>query len=231
MNIICSAIGLATAVLILTNTTAVQGQGTVTFNNPWLPSGISDFSLAYFDGISFRVNPYPPQPHDNVVLVGAASLAGHPNNGTPHVEFTDTLGIPQYMVFSWTNAASLGRSFTNGAPFGLVSVDLADPVAPSLSPVSITFNGFRSDGSIVSQTFTTPGGSATTFQTYSFGPDFANGLVRVEIPSGAWAMDNILWVPEPGVGGLVLLGLLTVGWRVARRRLAVVDQRREPRGL
>jgi hypothetical protein len=218
MNITRCVAGLATAALILANTTAAQGQGTVTFNDPWLPSGISDFSLAYFNGISFRANPYPPQPHDNVVLVGAAGLAGHPNDGTPHVEFINALGTPQYVLFSWTNAASLGQSFTNGAAFGLVSVDLADPTAPSLTPVSITFDGFRADGSMVSQTFTTPGNGATTFQTYSFGPDFAWGLTRVEIPSPVWAMDNLEFVPEPGVASLFLLGLLALGWRAAQGR-------------
>jgi hypothetical protein len=94
----------------------------------------------------------------------------------------------------------------NGAPFGLVSVDLADPVAPSLSPVSITFNGFRADGSMVSQAFTTLG-SGSSFQTFYFGPDFAFGITRVEIPSATWAMDNIVFVPEPGSGMLLLFGL------------------------
>jgi hypothetical protein len=218
MNVIRRSIGLTTALLILATTTAVQGQGTVTFNSPWLPSGISDFSLAYFDGISFRVNPYPPQPHDNVILIGAAGLTGHPNNGTPHVEFTDTLSISQYLVFAWTDAASLGHSFTNGAPFGLTSVDLADPVSPSLAPVSMTFNGFHADNSMVTQTFTVGGGGSTTFQTFLFSPDFASDLVRVEIPSSAWAMDNLVFtVPEPSTVALVALGLLVLALR--RREL------------
>jgi hypothetical protein len=201
----------------LKGTHAIRAQGTVTFDEPWLPAGISDFSLGYFNGISFRIGLYPPpQPHDNLVLVGAAGITGHPNNNTPHVEFINTLGTPQFVLFGWTNAASLGQSFTNGAAFGLVSVDLADPDASSLTPISIAFDGFRADGSMVSQTFTTPGNGATTFQTYFFGPDFASGLTRVEIASPVWAMDNIVFVPEPGVGSLFLLGLLTLGRRVSR---------------
>ena len=68
---------------------------------------------------------------------------------------------------------------------------------------------------MVSQTFTTPGARATTFQTYSFGPDFASSLVRVEIPSPAWAMDNLVWVPEPSAGSLLALSLLAL---LARKR-------------
>lgn len=88
-------------------------------------------------------------------------------------------------------------------------MDLADPVAPSLAPVSITFNGFRFDDSLVTQTFTVGGGGSSSFQTFLFNPDFASGLVRVEIPSTAWAMDNLAFtVPEPGAGSLMVIGLL-----------------------
>ncbi len=98
-------------------------------------------------------------------------------------------------------------------------MDLADPVAPSLSPTGITFSGFKTDGSTVSQTFTVGGGGSTTFQTFTFGPEFAHSLLRVEIPSAAWAMDNIVWIPEPGSGGLLVLGLLAFGlWQLKRRR-------------
>jgi hypothetical protein len=104
----------------------------------------------------------------------------------------------------------------NGAPFGLVSVDLADPVAPSLSPVAITFNGFKAGGLMVTQTFTVGGGGSSSFQRVYFGPDFAGGLLRVEIPSPAWAMDNIVWIPEPNGAALLLGGLVFLALR--RRR-------------
>jgi hypothetical protein len=179
---------LASTALILANAPAASARGTITFNNPWVGSGVGYASLWYYDGMSFRVSPTAPQPHDAIAIVGAV-LEGHPNNGTPHMEFANSLGIPEYVAFA----------LTNGGIFSVTSVELADAVAPSLTPVSITFNGFKWDGSTVSQTFTTPGGGAATFQTYALGPDFANGLVRVEIPSLAWAMDNIRFVPEPGV--------------------------------
>jgi hypothetical protein len=112
----------------------------------------------------------------------------------------------------------MGHSFLNGAPFGLLAVDLADLMAPSLTPVSITFNGFKADGSTVSQTFIVGGGGSSSFQTFQFGSDFALGLVRVEIPSPAWAMDNLVWIPEPNTAGLLVGGLLVLAASQRRRR-------------
>jgi len=107
---------------------------------------------------------------------------------------------------------------TNNLPFGLISVDLADPVAPSLTPIGITFNGFRADDSMVSQTFTVGGGGSTTFQTFYFSSDFAHGLVRVEIPSPAWAMDNLVWIPEPSSSSMLIFGILVLAARRRRNR-------------
>jgi hypothetical protein len=209
-NLICPLAGIAAA---LVSASVIQAQGTLTLDYPWIHDGIGYVGYYYdTNGMSFEVSDRA-QLGASMARVGSG-LAGHPDNGTPHLEPSSTLA-PTYVIFSLTNAAAFGYVFTNGAPFGLVSVDLADPVAPSLSPVSITFNGFRGDGSMVSQTFTTPGGGASSFQTYTFGPDFASDLVRVEIPSAAWAMDNIRWVPEPGFGSLLALGLLAFA---ARRR-------------
>ena len=188
--------------------TVLQAQGTVSFNYPWADGGLSYPSL-YYDSssISFGIGNRTP-PFEGMIHVGAFDPTGYPHNGTPYLSFVNTLGTPQFVVFAWTNAASLGHSFSNGAPFGLTSVDLADPVAPSLSPVSITFNGFREDNSMITQSFTVGGGSSSAFQTFLFGQDFASGLVRVEIPSGAWAMDNLVFIPEPGSCALLGLGLL-----------------------
>jgi hypothetical protein len=196
---------------------SVQAQGTVTFNHPWAVNGIAGFSLAYFDDMSFQVEPYPPQPHDNGAHVGVG-LSGYPYDGTPYAAFVNTLGVPQHMAFAWTNAASQGHSFTNGAPFGLVSADLADPVAPSLASVAITFNGFKTDGSTASQTFTVGGGGSSSFQTVTFGQDFSANLLRVEIPSASWAMDNLVFIPEPGLGSLFALGGLLLLIRSVRKK-------------
>ena len=98
---------------------------------------------------------------------------------------------------------------TNGSAFGLTSVSLADPNSPSLSPVSITFEGFKLDGSVVTNTFTTPGNGADHLLNYQFNSDFSSGLTSVEIHSTRWAMDNLVFnVPEPSVAALLGLGLL-----------------------
>jgi hypothetical protein len=195
----------------------------VTFNDDWVNNGVIGFALGYFSPFSFRVVPSPPAPHDNVFIIGAIGPAGYPHNGTPLPVWINTLGTAQYVLFARTNAARFGDyKFTTGAPFGLISVDLADPVAPSPAPIAITFNGFRADGSMVSQTFTVGGGGSSSFQTFYFGPAFAHGLVRVEIPSPAWAMDNLVWIPEPGAGALLVLAaaLLAARRLSSKRRIA-----------
>jgi hypothetical protein len=218
MKMLIRTTALVAMLFALREAGPAHAQGTVTFDNPWIVNGIGYAGLFYeTNGMSFEVS-NPAQPGASMARVGVG-LAGHPNNGTPHLEPSSGLA-PAYVIFALTGAASQGHWFTNGAPFGLVSVDLAAPAAPSLSPVSITFDAFKTDGSMVSQTFTTPGNGTTTFQTYSFGPDFASGLARVEIPSQTWAMDNIRFVPEPGGGSLMVIGLLVfvTGKMRARRR-------------
>jgi hypothetical protein len=205
MNITKSAILFASVLVAAAATLAAHAQGTVSFNQPWADSGIGYSPLYHFDGMSFRLSDLEP-PYVNMAHVGATGPDGHPHNGTPYLELNNTLGVLQAVIFSRANAHTLG----------LLSVDLADPVAPSLSPVSITFNGYRSDGSTVSQTFAVGGSGDTTFRTFLFSPDFALGLTRVEIPSAAWAMDNIVWIPEPSTAGLFLVGLLA--WAVSRMR-------------
>ena len=142
--------------------------------------------------------------------IGSSITISHPHNDTPHMEFNRSYGIDSnYVAFS----------LTNGFTFGLASVDLGNPYAYSLSPViDITFNGIRTDGSVVSTTFTTPPDGTTTFHTFFFGSEFASGLASVEIPSAVWAMDNVVFVPEPGTVSLLALGLLAFAARAVKRR-------------
>ena len=110
-------------------------------------------------------------------------------------------------------------SLTNGSAFGLTSVQLADPNSPSSSMLPITFVGVRVGGSTVTNIFTTLGNGADHLLNYQFTSDFSSGLTSVEILSARWAMDNLAFnVPEPSVGSLLLLGLLTLGWRAAHGR-------------
>jgi hypothetical protein len=177
-------------------------QGTVTSDWPGIINGIAYHATWPEAGLMLRVIPQPPLTRDGIQHVGVG-LAGHPYDGTPYLGFERREGNPDFVM--------LARA--NGLGFGLTSVDLADPVAPSLTPVSITFNGYKDGGLLVSQTFTVGGGGSSTFQTVAFGPDFASGLLRVEIPSPRWAMDNLVWIPEPAAGSLLALGLLALATR------------------
>lgn len=188
--------------LLLTWPIAGFGQGALTFDWPGATNGIGYKATWPEAGLVLRVIPPAPLTQDNMLHIGVG-LAGYPYNGTPYIAFLRRDGNPDYVMFA----------HTNNLPFGLISVDLADPAAPSLTPIDITFNGFKADGSMVSQTFPVGGGGSTTFQTFNFSPDFANGLLRVEIPSPAWAMDNLVWIPEPSSAALLLLGLLAVVFR------------------
>lgn len=199
---------LFVAWLLLAWPKAGAGQGVLTYDWPGLTNGIAYLATWPEGGLILRVIPPPPLTRDGILYIGVG-LAGYPYNGTPYIAFQRHEGNPDYVMIARTN----------NLPFGLASVDLADPVAPSPAPIAITFNGFRADGSMVSQTFTVGGGGSSSFQTFYFGPDFAHGLVRVEIPSPAWAMDNLVWIPEPGPVALLGLGLLV--WWLLRRRISI----------
>ena len=69
-------------------------------------------------------------------------------------------------------------------------------------------------GSTITNTFTTPGNGATTFLNYSFPSEFASPrFTHVDILAPRWAMDNLVWIPEPGPVALLGLGLLALAWR------------------
>ena len=95
------------------------------------------------------------------------------------------------------------------------------PVVPDA--VTVHFIGYRSDGSIVTQDFTTDGiidgtGPGVDFQTFHFGQEFS-GLTRVEIPTFGWSLDNLVVVPEPSTVALAIAGG-PILWVRLRRRLA-----------
>ena len=113
--------------------------------------------------------------------------------------------------------------FSTGSPFSLMSVDLAEYSTVVPDAVTVHFVGYRVDGSIVTQDFTTDGiidgtGPLQDFQTFQFGPEFS-GLSRVEIPTFGWSLDNLVVVPEPSTFALLIAGAPVV-WALRRRRRA-----------
>ena len=122
--------------------------------------------------------------------------------------------------------ASLGDSLSfgldDGSSFHPVSVDLAEYNDIVPDPVTVHFVGYRPDGTVLTDDITTAGifnGIAPVFTNFSFDPAFS-GLVRVEIPTIAWSLDNLTWrrsTPEPGTGALLLVGAVLVGLRSSKR--------------
>jgi hypothetical protein len=81
--------------------------------------------------------------------------------------------------------------------------------------------GYRQDGSVLTDDITTAGifnGIAPVFQTFHFDPGFSD-LVRVEIPTIAWSLDNlVLSVPEPGTSTLLAIGAVLSALGFSKRK-------------
>jgi len=176
---------------------AAPGQGTVVFSGQ-----IGLYGTNYFESdVWFRVivpTPGTGSPdYDSMVKAPIPTPANIPYSTTPYLAFFRQFSPDDFVSFSLTNSNA----------FGLSSVDLADPVSPSLSPVPIMFKGYKTDGSSVTNTFTTPGGGATTFLNYTFTSAFADGLTGVDILASRWAMDNlVVTIPEPSAAALLFAG-------------------------
>jgi hypothetical protein len=142
----------------------------------------------------------------------------HSGGGVPG--FAENGGA--YLLVGATTTLAFSSYF--GSHFNLVSVDLAEWSVVEHSPVTVSFNGIKADGSVVSTSFMTDGvidgtGPLPDFQTFYFDSQFRD-LIRVESPSWGYAIDNVRTtnvVPEPASG--VLLGLGLLGIRFLRQPL------------
>lgn len=192
-------------VAIMPSVSNVHGQGTVLFSGQ-----VGAYGTNYVEqGMGFDVIRPTGGTYDSMGIVPPNTYNNLAVNSTPYLDFFRQLNPDNYVVFR----------LTNGTAFGLASVDLADPLAPSLSPMPISFIGHFADGSSVTNTFTTPGGGATTFQSYTFNSDFASGLTSVDTIAPRWAMDNLVFaVPEPTTLSLTTLALTAL---ILRRRRTV----------
>jgi hypothetical protein len=170
-------------------------------------------SIASFAQSPFTITfdgppPQPPGTDYNTTYYYESGLAFTPETNTPGEAFGRCGGgfsdFPDDGTAYLQAGTSLEFSFTNGLSFSLVSVDLAgySTVVPDLD---IQFVGHRSDGSVVTNSFS---GSGIDFQTYQFGPDFTN-VASVEVFGDSWSLDNLVVQPAPPVPSITLSDFLT----------------------
>jgi hypothetical protein len=195
---------MAATAVVLAGFLAAPAQGTVNFNGYAYWSGTSYIE----QGMQFRVVTPTPGSHDDMGVAPTVTTPSNiPYNSSPYLFFVRQVSPDDYVAFGLTNESS----------FGLASVQLADPSSPSSTAIPIIFEGFKADGSTVTNTFTTPGNGADHLLNYQFTSDFASGLTSVDILATRWAMDNLVFaVPEPSVLALMVLGV--AGFLVRRHR-------------
>ena len=209
MPLLTASLGLTAGLLLVSFAFVCRGQGTlhITFDGPPLqPPGTSYFVQQYFEaGMWFRPLGVVG-PGNGFGRRGANPSTGWPDNGTAYLQ----AGLGDSLMFS----------FTDNSMFDLLSVDLSEFSTLYQTPLTVSFVGYRHDGSIVTADLTTDGiidgtGPVPDFQTFYFGPEFA-GLDRVEIPTSGWCLDNlVVSVPEPTSGVLLLAGGVLL-WRLRR---------------
>lgn len=199
-------IAISTGMLMVACTGVLLGQGTIGFNFSPYWYGTSYQEL----GMRFQVV-VPPGTSGYDVMGITLGAGNTPQNGTTFMDWFRVNNPYQYVELT----------LTNGSTFGLASVQLADPINPSPSVVPIAFVGYLSDGTSLTNTFSTPGAGPSTFAPYTFNSDFSSAtLTRVDIFAPRWAMDNLVFViPEPGFFSLFGIGALALLWlQLSRRR-------------
>lgn len=187
--------------------TSGHAQGTtswaITFDGePLIPPGTGRLFGSYEeDGMLVKaIGPIPPDGGYTLARMGG-EVAGFPENGG------------SYLIAAYPGSLSVNS--LAGLPFSAVSVDLAEYSDLFVFPTTIGFLGYKQDGSMVSQQFTTDGimdgtGPLPDFQTFYFDSRFTD-LLRVEVPSYGWALDNFVLasVPEPQSWSLALVAGIT----------------------
>lgn len=180
---------------------------TITFDGyPLVPPG-QDIGYTYYweDGMIFT----PISPGEQFGRAGGGR-EGFPHDGTA------------YVLQGAFDTFSGHRD--GGTRFGLFSADLAEFSILYDVPKTVQFIGYRPDGSTVTTEFTTDGiidgtGPLADFETFYFDEQFAD-LVRFEVPSHGYALDNLVYfnvIPEPSAPALVLLAV-GIRWMCKRRR-------------
>jgi hypothetical protein len=161
---------------------------TITFDgSPVQPRATEYFVTYYFEsGLAFT--PETDIPGDSFTRCGGG-ISGFAEDGSAYLQ----------------QGVSLEFSFTNGLSFSLLSVDLAGFAGPDSQDIDIEFVGHKSDGSLVTYSFS---GTGIAFQTYNFDPEFTN-LANVEVFGTSWSLDNLVVQPDPPVLSISLVDFFT----------------------
>lgn len=117
------------------------------------------------------------------VFIDKAYTPGYPNNGGNYLRLLSSDG-------------SVRLTHKDNLPFQIHSVDLSEYSTLYASPKAVTFTGYKSDGSSVSQKFTLDGvidgtGPKEDFQTFFFNDSFSD-IVRLVASSPPYQMDNFV---------------------------------------
>jgi len=202
------SIGLVIALALLLHGVQSFGQGTfnrtIAFEgHPVYPPGSNTgFTYYYEDSMTFT----PMRPGDQFTRAWSGGASWWPENGTA------------YLLFGAFDSMSGSRGEVSR--FGLYSVDLSEFSTLYAFPRAVQFIGYRADGTTVTTEFVTDGimdgnGPLQDYQTFYFDSRFAD-LVKFDLPGNTYALDNLVFfhvVPEPRTYGLVVLGLLVIGFR------------------
>lgn len=170
---------------------------TITFDGPPDQPPASSYSITEYEENGMLFSPILP-----AVSIGrtVSGIPAFPDNGTAYLQAD--------------GAESLRFNFIDDSFFTLISVDLAgySTIAPD---AVVQFTGYLQDNSTVTTTFSVNG---IEFQTFYFGPAFSN-LIRVEIPTDSWSLDNlvVMQIPEPGMSVFLIAGGFLF-WMGQRRR-------------
>ena len=167
--------GLATGGLFV-GMVGVANSTIINFDNASLPGGNKLITNYTESGMSF----------DGSVGHNDMSSDMWPQNGSAFLSF-------HY-------GANIVISSVNGDKFDLLQVDLSEYSTVVGSATTVLFEGVKSDGSLITQSFTTDGiigPNVIDFGTFIFSEGFQN-LVSVNLASPpAFALDNLVFTPSP----------------------------------
>jgi hypothetical protein len=150
----------------------------------------------------------------NILGVWQDGSANHPSGGGA------STSLAEYFAGSTTTMTALDSS-----AFQLNAIDLASWAVGQSGTMTVTFNGTKTDGSAVSQSFAVPnsGNSTPVLQHFTFGTTFSN-LASVRFTQGtnaistAFQFGNISVSPVPEPSTVWLLGSSFLLFSVTRVR-------------